>query len=458
MGKKWSIERQIVDYIGSLELVGGDKDGERFTVMPWQKRFIYGAWRAEGDSALSVGRGNGKSELVAALACAVLDPAGPLHGRRREVICVAASLSQARVGIFESVVAMLRQRYNLEDRSRWRKEDSSARATLEFRKTGARVRCIGAKPGTASGLKPLLVLADEPASWEKSQSVEMLSVLRTGLGKVPASKLIALGTRPASPEHWFQRALSGGWSYSQVHSAPKDAPPFQVRTLRRSNPMWDHLPSLRARIRQEMVDARADPEALASFRWARLNDGSSAFVRSMLLDAAAWQRAIDMGQPDARSPSYVLGVDVGGSAAMTGAAAYFRSGHLDAFAMFPEEPSLAARGLADGVGGLYQQMARRGELVTGGQYEPDIGVFLTEAWERWGIPQRVVVDTWRLGLIKQTLSQLRYPLSRVLVRRWGPYDGSADVRSFPHGDADRAGHARGQLAANPCSIPGKGGG
>ena len=57
MVKKWPIERRIVDYISSLELVGGDKDGELFRVMPWQKRFVYGAWRNPGDAALSVARG-----------------------------------------------------------------------------------------------------------------------------------------------------------------------------------------------------------------------------------------------------------------------------------------------------------------------------------------------------------------------------------------------------------------
>ena len=39
---------------------------------------------------MTVGRGNGKSALLGAAACAVLDPEGPLHGARREVVCCAS--------------------------------------------------------------------------------------------------------------------------------------------------------------------------------------------------------------------------------------------------------------------------------------------------------------------------------------------------------------------------------
>ena len=39
------------------------------------------------------------------------------------------------------------------------------------------------------------------------------------------------------------------------------------------------------------------------------------------------------------------------------------SGALDCFAVLPEQPSLAERGLADGVGNRYQLMAARGELI-----------------------------------------------------------------------------------------------
>jgi hypothetical protein len=48
---------------------------------------------------------------------------------------------------------------------------------------------------------------------------------------------------------------------------------------------------------------------------------------------------------------------------MSAAAGYWPSGgELEALAVFPEIPSLAERGLRDGVGRLYQDMHARGEL------------------------------------------------------------------------------------------------
>ena len=55
VGKRVAISRRIAEYIGTLDLVGGDKDGECFVVLPWERRFIYGAWSGPGDAALSVG-------------------------------------------------------------------------------------------------------------------------------------------------------------------------------------------------------------------------------------------------------------------------------------------------------------------------------------------------------------------------------------------------------------------
>ena len=416
----------LIRYLGGLTLSGGDLDGEPFEVWPWEKRFLRGAFRVSGDAALSVGRGNGKSALCAGVAAGLVDPSGPLHGPRREALCVASSFDQSRI-IFEDVLHFLRERYNLDDRAVWRKQDSANRAVLEHRGSGARVRCIGSDPRRAHGLRPSLVLADEPAQWPPEAADRMVAALRTGLGKVPGGRLIALGTRPADDTHWFAKLLREA-PYSQIHFAPVDAPPFRVATWRRANPSLDFLPSLRARLEEERADARRDPDALASFRSLRLNQGTSDTSVAVLLDADTWR-----AQHPADGPGrggHVLGIDLGTSAAMSAAAAYFPDGRLDAFAVFPEIPDLRQRGLADGVGGRYLRMAERGELMTAGRRVSDVRVLIGEALSRWGRPQAVVCDRWREPELRQTLEAVRFPTAHLIVRGMGYRDGGEDVRDF----------------------------
>ena len=57
--------RALTEYLGTLTLTGGDRHGERLEVLPWQARFVRGAFRQPGDAAVTCGRGNGKSALVA---------------------------------------------------------------------------------------------------------------------------------------------------------------------------------------------------------------------------------------------------------------------------------------------------------------------------------------------------------------------------------------------------------
>ena len=123
------------------------------------------------------------------------------------------------------------------------------------------------------------------------------------------------------------------------------------------------MPDLAAVIRQEAQDARIDPSALQSFRALRLNQGVADVVSSVLVDAATWRLAMGLPAPWERTREYVLGIDLGQNAAMSAAAAYFRSGELEAVAVFPELPGLGERGLAGGVGRLYLDMQARGYLI-----------------------------------------------------------------------------------------------
>ena len=423
-----TLPSRLVDFLAGLTLAGGDHDGEPFKVLPWEARFVRGAFRVRGPAALSVARGNGKSALVAGIATAVVNPSGPLHGRRREAVCVASSFEQGRV-IFEDVLHFLRETHDLGDRRTWRVQDSANRATVEHRASGSRVRCIGSDPAKAHGLRPFLALCDEPAQWDSAKQDRMLAAIRTGLGKTPHSRMIALGTRPADPEHWFSKALTGaGVAYHQCHAAGVNDPPFRSRTWRRANPSLAHLPSLATTIKEESLHAKADPAMLAGFRALRLNLGTSDVEQSMLLDADLWERIEGSAE---RAGKCVWGVDLGTSAAQSAIAAFWPdTGRLEVVAAFPTEPTLAERGLRDGVGNLYSQCAARGELFQCGGAAVDVGALLNEALSRYGAPLGVVADRWREAELRDALRAAGVPRAGLSLRGMGYKDGAEDVRAF----------------------------
>ena len=205
----------------SLKITQGEGAGEPLRLFHWERRFLRGAMKPDvSTAALTVARGNGKTTLSAAIAVAALD--GPLVQNRAEIVLVASSFGQAKI-LFEHCLAFLEPviiRDGEGKHRRWRIQDSANLATIEDRRTGARVRCIGSDPRRAHGLAPRLVLADEPAQWEPSKSEKMLAALETGLGKIQGSRLVALGTRPSTPDHWFSKMLlQGGADYAQVHAA-----------------------------------------------------------------------------------------------------------------------------------------------------------------------------------------------------------------------------------------------
>ena len=420
--------RALAGYIAGLTVTQGAGAGERFRVLPWQRRFLRGAFAVEGDAALSIARGNGKSTLVSAIACAVVD--GPLRQSRAEVVCVASSFAQGRI-IFEHVRAFLEAAgRDLGDRKTWRVQDSANVATVEHRPTGARVRCIGSDPKRAHGLAPVLVLADEPAQWEATKRDAMRAALVTAMGKIDGSRMIALGTRPADPAHWFAKMLDGGADFAQSHQAGENDPPFRVRTWRKANPSLAAMPSLEKRIRREAADAKRDPAMLASFKALRLNEGTDDVLRSMLIDSSVWRRA-ERPEPVDMRGRYALGLDLGQSAAMSAAAAFWpESGRLDAFAVFPEFPDVRERGLADGVGNLYVRMVERGELLLAGRHVADVRALLREVLDRWGRPGAIVCDRWREGDLHEALDAVRFPWTDVAVRGQGFRDGGEDVRTF----------------------------
>ena len=253
----------------------------------------------------------------------------------------------------------------------------------------------------------------------------MMAALSTSMGKIPEARMVQLGTRPASSGHPFERALK---TSKHVYKAPMKSNPFSRSTWLKANPSLPWLPDLEARLRLEAKAAKKDPDALQMFRALRLNQGVSDTLERFVVDPKMWELAEGEAPREGKT---VWGVDLGTSAAQSSIACYWPdTGRLECIAAFPELPSLAERGFADGVGPLYRRCHDRGELLVLGSRISDVGLLLREGHDRWGAPSLVACDRWRLAELREKLEASPIPVCEVEERGQGFRDGAQDIRDF----------------------------
>ena len=437
---------RIADLVASLEacpIGDGDLVGQPFRVLPYQRRFLRGAFRPGVMRAgLSLARGGGKTGLASALALECIRPAGTLHREGFEAVVLASSFAQARL-TFEAVLHSLEL---MGEADEYRVRDQQNLADAQHKLTKARLRVAGADNRRAHGWRVNLVIGDEPAQWGP-RGEHLAAAVRTALGKRKDARAVFIGTRPASDAHFFARLLGEDDPsvYAQTHAAGPDDPPFHLRTWRKANPALDAgLPALDT-LKAEARLAKRDPAELATFRALRLNQGTDETETRALIDAMTW-RAVETDALPAREGPCAWGVDLGGTAAFSACAAYWpRTGRLEGFVACGGSPALPERALADGVSGVYETMAADGELVLlGGKVVP-VGPFLAEAARRYGRPQAIAADRWRDGELSDGARESSLRLPEPTWRGQGWKDGAADVRSF------RAAVLDGRVAA-PVSL------
>ena len=234
--------------------------------------------------------------------------------------------------------------------------------------------------------------------------------------------------------------LAGEAGYAQVHAARPGHPPFQLRTIRRANPSWGALPSLRARLLQEREEARISPDALAGWRSLRLNMAEPDTYRALILSSDLW-RSIE-GEAEAAGPC-IWGIDLGASSAQSAVAGFWPStGRLECVAAFPTIPDLSERAVKDGVGRLYHVCRDRGELILTDGRVSNIETLLAEVWERFGSPSRIVADRWREAELWDALDASGIPACELEVRGMGYKDGAEDLRAFRRACESRNGRSR----------------
>ena len=418
----------IEEFLLGLKVTQGFRCGQPFELFPWQKKFLKGVFRHDdGDALLSVARGAGKTTMIAGIGAAAIDDDGPLMKLRGDTVIVGPSLDQAKLS-FGHILAFLGEK--LHDRKRYRLWNTRHNAKIESRSTGATLTCRSCLPERLHGIAPSLLILDEPAQWPRNVVQESYQVLQTSRGKIDGSRLIALGTRPvASLDHFFNDLMTEA-RYSQVHCADKDDDPFKRATWNKACPSLKNggMPALLKQYKEEAARAKANPAVLASFRALRLNMGLRPINVSHVVSPEDWQQAEGVAEP---TGAYVLGLDLSDGHAMCGASAFWlETGKLEAMAAFPSVPSLAERGLADGVGDLYLCCHDRHELILTPGRAVSVSHLLQEALKRWGIPCAIVADRYRSRDLRQALDEAKFPQSNLIHRGMGYRDGAEDVRLF----------------------------
>ena len=363
--KAAALAKAIVADLEALKITEGRFTGQHLKVMPWQRSFAAGV-ATFSTVALSMARGNAKTTTVAGLACSALTPGGALHRFRGEVVIVASSLNQARIP-FRHVIffmAPIMARENRRSPRPWRVVDNSHQAFIEHRPTGTVLKAIGSDAKRAHGLAPSLVICDEPAKWEGGGR-DMYIALDTALGKQVDAKLLALGTRPNTADHWFQKLLNdqSGVIWVQNHCAERHDEDFDIEVIRRANPSYDYMPDLVEAIGLHADRARDGGSELSSWRALRLNKGTPEVEDAEVLVALENWDAITSHDASPRAGPVAIGVDLGGGTSMSAIAFYWpETGRPEAYGAFPAMPSLAERGKQDYVGERYAVMQERGEL------------------------------------------------------------------------------------------------
>ena len=340
------------------------------------------------------------------------------------MIGVAGSFTQALI-LADHVQAFLKPVTDA-DPDRWRVLRSESAALVEDRETGAQFRAREANARTLHGSAPSLIVADEPAQWQPTQTAALYSAIRSRLGKLESSRLFAIGTRSADAAHWFSRLLERS---GVVYAADSEADPFDPATWEVANPSIVHLPALRKVYRREAAEAASDPSLLPNFRALRCNMGAVDHEVAVLIEASDWQRCECDLLPEARGAA-VWGIDLSGGDALAAIACYHpATGRCEALAAFPALPDLDERGRVDAAD--YRQMHADGDLLVLGSRVVPVAELVQEALTRFGRPARIIADYHAERELRQALDAAEFPPAALVTASMGGLkDSPGRVRDF----------------------------
>ena len=334
---------------------GHPAHGAPFTLPDYLAAFFVDALAVDThEAALIIARKNGKSSSVAALlACFMV---GCL--RRPGFRVGVASINREKSFELKEQIRALKDAAKLDDLQVWRRGAQGVTGP-----GGSSIDFVSADKNAGAASSWDIAVIDEIGLLSE-QSRGLVNSMRSSVS-AKRGKFLSLsiwGDGPFCGEIVERRAHEGVCVH--LYQAEEGAALDSAEAWDAANPglkagikSRDYMVSESRRVASSVSDQPA-------YRAYDLNLPQSP-SREQVCAPSDWERCTvrhSSELPERRGECHV-GVDIGGSASMCAAAAWWReTGRLELFAAFPSRPGLAERGTSDGVGNAYVESAARGEL------------------------------------------------------------------------------------------------
>lgn len=279
--------QRMIAFCESLPITKGKLAGKKLKLLPGQRQFIEDLY---GESRIRIAiksepRGNGKTGLLAPLALGHL--LGPEAEPRGEVYSAAIDRQQAAI-MFNEMEAIILAR-----------PDFAARVNIQrFHKRievltgdgeGSTYEALSSDARRGHGLAPSLWVYDELA---QAKDRDLLDNLITAMGKRDRALGVIISTQAPNDEHPLSQLIDDAEQDPSVMvrllSAPDEADPFSVETLRAVNPALGIFLD-EGDLLAEAERARRLPTFEPSYRNLRLNQRVDASQDSRIVTSAVWK-------------------------------------------------------------------------------------------------------------------------------------------------------------------------
>jgi phage terminase large subunit-like protein len=406
---------KIIQFIETLKLTSGSFVRQPVVLRPWQKKIIREVYDYPEvrTALLSVGRKNGKSELVGFLMLAHLWLPG-LKQENQQIVLVANDREQA--GLVYKVVKNL---ILMDDELPFEFNIIDSRKKIIHLPSGGELHAASGDSVSGHGLNPSCIALDEIGNMRGPKARDLYDVMTSAFGAQKKGLTWLFSTRSPEENHIFSELIRYGNKVNSgeiedpsfksfVHAAPHDCDLMDKKAWKAANPALNDFLSLDY-IQKQAEKACKIPSFENSFRQLHLNqmvDAATPFITRKV-----WMNNASPIREDLKGRRCYAGLDLSSKVDLTSFVLVFPDENdppkFDVFPFFwkPDE-NLNEAEIKDKV--PYKLWKKQGHLLTtpgktiGYDYVVKQIIQLAEEYEI----EKIYYDRWRIEDFNRELEKL----------------------------------------------------